>query len=54
MMRQSGFEEWAENLRHWLWTRDTVVKQRASQVVLVVKNPPAYAGDTGEVGSIPG
>ena len=26
----------------------------ASQVVLVVKNPPANAGDTGDVGSIPG
>ena len=24
----------------------------ASQVVLVVKNPPANAGDTGEVGSV--
>ena len=27
---------------------------RASQVVLVVKNPPAKAGDTGDSGSIPG
>ena len=26
---------------------------RASQVVLVVKNPPANAGDTRDVGSIP-
>ena len=26
----------------------------ASQVVLVVKNPPAYAGDMRDVGSIPG
>ena len=26
----------------------------ASQVVLVVKNPPANAGDPGDVGSIPG
>ena len=26
----------------------------ASQVVLVVKNPPAHAGDEREVGSIPG
>ena len=26
----------------------------ASQVVLVVKNPPANAGDTGDVGLIPG
>ena len=28
--------------------------QRASQVVLVVKNPPASAGDVRDVGSIPG
>ena len=26
---------------------------RASQVVLVVKNPPANAGDLGDMGSIP-
>ena len=26
----------------------------ASQVVLVVKNPPANVGDVGDVGSIPG
>ena len=26
----------------------------ASQVMLVVKNPPANAGDTGNLGSIPG
>ena len=27
---------------------------RASQVVLVIKNPPANAGDVRDVGSIPG
>ena len=27
---------------------------RASQVAQVLKNPPANAGDTGDVGSIPG
>ena len=27
---------------------------RASQMALVVKNPPAIAGDTGDMGSIPG
>ena len=27
---------------------------RASQGALVIKNPPANAGDTGDVGSIPG
>ena len=27
---------------------------RASDVVLVVKNPPANAGDTRDIGSIPG
>ena len=30
------------------------MKQRASQVALVVKNPPANAGDIRDVGSIPG
>ena len=30
------------------------IRARASQVVLVVKNPPADAGDTRDVGSIPG
>ena len=28
--------------------------QRASQVALVVKNPPANAGDVSDMGSIPG
>ena len=32
----------------WLW------REWASQVVLVVKNPPANAGDTRDAGSIPG
>ena len=32
----------------------TVIIPRASQVVLVVKNPPANAGDVRDVGSIPG
>ena len=27
---------------------------KASQVVLVVKNPPAYAGDIRDAGSVPG
>ena len=30
------------------------MKQRASLVALVVKNPPANAGDIRDVGSIPG
>ena len=30
------------------------VFKRASQMALVVKNPPANAGDTGDTGSIPG
>jgi len=29
-------------------------RQRASQVALVVKNPPINAGDAGDVSSIPG
>ena len=31
-----------------------IYPQWTSQVALVVKNPPANAGDTGDVGSIPG
>ena len=38
-------------LRHSLYN---TVSIRASQVVLVVKNPPANAGDIRYVGSIPG
>ena len=34
--------------------RDTYVTQRASLVVLTVKNPPANAGDVRDVGLIPG
>ena len=30
------------------------IRKWASRVVLVVKNPPANAGDVGDVGSIPG
>ena len=30
------------------------IQDRASQVALVVKNPPVNAGDTGDLGSIPG
>ena len=40
----------------WRWRfRDYLSKvMRASQVVLVVKNPPANAGDIRDVGLIPG
>ena len=38
--------------RKWLPTR--LCPTGASQVALVVKNPPASAGDISEVGSIPG
>ena len=37
------------SLRHWL-----CYPQRASQMALVVKNPPANAGDIRDAGSIPG
>ena len=30
------------------------IQSRASQVALVIKNPPVNAGDTGGLGSIPG
>ena len=33
---------------------DSVIRIHISMVVLVVKNPPASAGDAGDVGSIPG
>ena len=42
---------------HWFftfWEAPCVCVYWASQVVPVVKNPPANAGDTGDVGSIPG
>ena len=34
--------------------RDSVIHIHISMVVLVVKNPPANAGDAGDVGSVPG
>ena len=34
--------------------RESKVLRRASQVVLVVKNPPANAGDLRDVGTLPG
>ena len=33
---------------------ESKVSRRASQVVLVVKNPPANAGDLRDVGTLPG
>ena len=41
-----GFWEWEKVGTEWL--------VGASQVALVVKNPPANAGDTGDLGSVPG
>ena len=41
----TGFRVWGEGNHQAL---------EASQVALVVKNPPANTGDTGDVGSIPG
>ena len=35
-------------------THSSILLEGASQVLLVVKNPPASAGDVREVGSIPG
>ena len=42
------------NSRDILWRNWPVLFQRAFQVALLVKNPPANAGDIREVGSIPG
>ena len=36
------------------WTTTMTIKKRASHVALVVKNPPANAGDARDMGSIPG
>ena len=48
---------WPPSVHHWLgptvWGY-TAVTARASHMALVVKNPAASAGDTADVGSIPG
>ena len=44
-------EKW--ELSWWEYKFD-FPQYRASKVVLVVKNPPASAGDTRDLGSIPG
>ena len=38
----------------WIATNESNTIVGASQVVLVVKNPPANAGDVTDMGSIPG
>ena len=38
----------------WVATNESNTIAGASQVVLVVKNPPASAGDVTDMGSIPG
>ena len=45
---------WLLNLLHQLFLRISSFQQRVSQVALGVKNPPANAGDTRELGLIPG
>ena len=51
-MRWNQKDEW----RSWLGVGILfkVQENRASQVALVVKNPPANAGDVRDLGSIPG
>ena len=46
----------ARSMAHGLWLVFNIIISltRASQVVLVVKNLPANAGDTKDTGSIPG
>ena len=41
-------------LRHRVKFSEYRSRQRASHVALVVKNPPANAGDIRDVGSVPG
>ena len=46
-------ENYTSHTRHWRFRHDYVYKW-ASQVVLVIKNLPTNAGDTGDLGLIPG
>ena len=41
-------------LWQWVGFRTMQIINRVSQVVIVIKNPPANAGDIRDVGSIPG
>jgi len=40
-------------MRRYIAIKNVVEKERASQLVLVVKNPPANTGDIRDAGSIP-
>ena len=51
---EEGFIPLVDHLRGLNNNTDAQVPLRASQVVLVVKNPPAKAGDLRDAGSIPG
>ena len=51
---EEGFIPLVAHLRGLNNNTDAQAPLRASQVVLVVKNPPAKAGDLGDAGSIPG
>ena len=46
--------ECSETEQGWYGLSQTYSSKRASQVALVVKNPPANAGDIRDAGSIPG
>ena len=42
------------NVQRWKWRLECLDLPTAFQVVLVVWNPPATAGDAGDIGSVPG
>ena len=53
----SGYKpemEWAQPVKTYIQIKSSIPFWGASQVVLVVKNPPANAGDVRDVGLIPG
>ena len=49
-----GTGEEGEGRTNWENRTDTYTLRRAPQFALVVKNPPAKAGDAGDSGEIPG
>ena len=53
----SGYKpemEWAQPVKTYIQIKSSIPFWGASQVVLVVKNPPANAGDIRDAGLIPG
>ena len=55
-MQVAKSQTWLSNWTEYFWDSHSTAQlhYRISQVALVVKNPPANAGDIRDVGSIPG